>query len=104
MRKTKPVSGERQHVSDIHLERAHKIGLKRGRAAAQQIADQLAQSFDVHSHWDGDVLRFERVGVDGTLALSKNRVVVDVTLGFLLMAFKPQIEAKVAQGIEQHFA
>ena len=56
-------------MADINIVQQHKLTAEKARAAAQQVADKLAQEYDLACAWDGDVLRFERSGVDGSLTL-----------------------------------
>jgi putative polyhydroxyalkanoate system protein len=87
-------------MSEIHLHRKHKLGLKKAREAAQKVADELAESFDMESEWDGNALRFSRSGV----TVSKDQVVLDAKLGFLLAAFKPRIEERLEKDFDRYFA
>ncbi len=91
-------------MADIVLNRKHKLGLKKAREAAQKVADDLAESFDMESEWDGNTLRFERSGVNGKLVVTKDSVAVDAKLGFLLSAFKPKIEAHINENFDKYFA
>ncbi|GMV03619.1 MAG: polyhydroxyalkanoic acid system family protein [Burkholderiaceae bacterium] len=91
-------------MAAIHLTRRHSLGLKKARAAAQKVADDMAESFDIDSEWDGDVLRFARAGVSGCLTVSKDRVVLEAKLGLLLAAFKLPIEERVQKGFDRYFA
>ena len=56
-------------MADINLVQEHHLAPEQARAAAQQVADKLAEQFELECQWDGDVLRFERSGVNGTLTL-----------------------------------
>ncbi|WP_436835964.1 polyhydroxyalkanoic acid system family protein [Janthinobacterium lividum] len=60
-------------MADINIVQQHKLTAAKAREAAQQVADKLAQEYDLACAWDGDVLRFERSGVDGSLTLEKSR-------------------------------
>ena len=91
-------------MSEIHLHRKHKLGLKKAREAAQKVADELSESFDMESEWDGNELRFSRSGVSGSLTVSKDQVVLDAKLGFLLAAFKPRIAERLEKDFDRYFA
>lgn len=91
-------------MSAIHLQRRHALGLKKAREAAQKVADDMAESFDIDSEWDGNALRFSRAGVSGSLTVSKDRVVLDARLGLLLAAFKPRIEERLQKDFDRYFA
>ncbi|MEN9315227.1 MAG: hypothetical protein RIS35_1620 [Pseudomonadota bacterium] len=91
-------------MSEIHIRRPHTIGVKKAKVAAQKVADDLAQEFGVESNWDGDVLRFAHKGVEGELSVTKDEVVLNAKLGFLLSAFKSRIEAHVNDNFDRYFA
>ncbi len=90
-------------MADIHLKRKHGLGLKKARAAAQKVADDLSSEYGVASEWDGNVLRFSRSGVQGELAVTKDEVRLDARLGLLLSAFKPKIEEHVNENFDRYF-
>ncbi len=87
----------------IHLERTHRLGLKKARAAAQRIADDMAQSFEMTSEWDGNALHFERAGVSGSLTVSRDRVVLDAQLAGLLGVFRGRIEDRLQADFDRYF-
>lgn len=91
-------------MAEIHIKRKHTIGVKKAKLAAQKVADDLAQEFGVTSEWDGDVLRFAHHGVDGELSVTKEEVVVNAKLGFLLSAFKSRIESHISDNFDRYFA
>jgi putative polyhydroxyalkanoate system protein len=90
-------------MADINLIQEHKLAPEQAREAAQQVADKLAEQFELDCRWDGDVLRFERSGVNGSLTLLPNQARLQIALGFLFSAFSAQIEAKVAAKMRQVF-
>lgn len=91
-------------MAEIHLKRKHSIGVKKAKVAAQKVADDLAQEFGVDSEWDGDVLRFSHHGVDGELAVTKDEVVLNAKLGFLLSAIRSKIERHINDNFDRYFA
>ncbi len=90
-------------MSAIHLERTHRLGLKKARAAAQRVADDMAQSFEMASEWEGNALRFARSGVRGSLVVSRDRVVLDAQLGGLLGVFRARIEERLHDDFGRYF-
>ena len=91
-------------MADLKVVRKHTIGLKKAKVAAQKVADDLAQEYGMDSAWEGDVLRFTRSGVDGQLTVSKDQVVLDAKLGFVLSAFRHRIEEHVNENFDRYFA
>jgi putative polyhydroxyalkanoate system protein len=62
----------------------------------------MAAEFDFRNPREGDVLRSERSGASGSLAVAPDEIVVTVKLGFLLMALKPRIESQIHRFLDQH--
>ncbi|HEY5799469.1 MAG TPA: polyhydroxyalkanoic acid system family protein [Burkholderiaceae bacterium] len=91
-------------MSQIDITQPHKLTHKKAVAAAQKVADQLAAEYDLECEWDGDVLRFARSGVDGTLEVRADEAQIRIKLGFLLAMFAPKIEEKVAANMKKVFA
>ncbi len=91
-------------MADISITQAHKMTLKKARAAAQKVADKMAEEFDVSSVWEENVLTFNRSGVNGTLTVFEKEARVDITLGFMLRAFASTIETKVALNMKKVFS
>ena len=85
------------------MRRAHALGVEGAREAADHMMATLAQRFGLHGKWDGDVLRFERPGVSGHLAVGEDKLHLAVTLGFLLRAMRPSIEAQVTEELRKLF-
>jgi putative polyhydroxyalkanoate system protein len=90
-------------MADIEVQRDHALGLKKAKAAAQKVADEMAENFDMESEWEGNTLHFSRSGVTGELTVTKNSVQMNAKLGFLLSAFKPKIEAQIEKNFEEYF-
>lgn len=91
-------------MSQISLNRKHSIGLPKAREAAQKVADDLAKEYGITSRWDGDVLAFTRSGVDGRLVVGKDAISVEAKLGFMLSAFKSNIERHINDQFDRYFA
>ena len=90
-------------MADINIVQEHHLAPEQARAAAQQVADKLSEQFELTSRWDGDVLRFERSGVNGTLSLLPNQARLEIALGFPISALAAQIESKVADKMRRVF-
>jgi putative polyhydroxyalkanoate system protein len=90
-------------MADIELHRVHGLGLKAARAAAERMAEHLGRKFDLKGDWQGNVLRFQRPGVAGSLAISDQELRLSVGLGFLLKAMKASIEKAVEHELDSLF-
>ena len=89
-------------MSEIRIRRAHSRPLEEARRAAEKMAKQLRKDFDIDFAWEGEVLRFERSGVDGELHVTAREVRLEAKLGFLLAFLKPRIEAEVEAQLDKH--
>ena len=90
-------------MSDIQIRRKHTLSAKAARTAAEKIASQLEEEFDLAYEWDDNVLVFKRSGVSGELVVEKKEVHIRVRLGFLLMAIRPRIEAEIHRFFDENF-
>ncbi len=90
-------------MADISIVQEHKLTQKKAREAAQKVADAISGDYGIACEWDGDVLRFERSGVQGQLTLEKKKAEIFIRLGFIMSAFAPTIEAKVAENMKKVF-
>jgi putative polyhydroxyalkanoate system protein len=91
-------------MPDIDIRRAHNLGLKAARAAADTMAEHLGRKFGLKGDWSGNVLHFERPGVTGSLAVDDNDVRLTVTLGLLLKMMRASIEGAVHEEMDKLFA
>jgi putative polyhydroxyalkanoate system protein len=91
-------------MADISITHVHQLTHTNAKAAAQQVADQIAAEYDMASEWNGDVLLFQRAGVSGSLTVNDQHATLEITLGFLFKAFAPAIEQKVGAKMTKVFA
>ena len=91
-------------MADIEIHRAHHLGLKAARKAADEMAAQLGRKFGLSGEWTGNVMRFERPGVSGSLSITDKDVDLSVSLGFLLKAMKGSIETAVLHELDKLFS
>jgi putative polyhydroxyalkanoate system protein len=91
-------------MPDIDIKRAHNMGLKAARAAADKMAEHLGRKFGLQGGWSGNVMKFERPGVTGSLAVDDKDLRLVVNLGFLLKAMRGSIEGAVNEELDKLFA
>ena len=91
-------------MADIDIRRAHHMSPADARKAADRMAEKLGRKFGLAGDWDGDVLRFERPGVSGSLTMGAKDLHLVVTLGFLLKAMKGSIEEAVRRELDSILA
>ena len=91
-------------MPSISISRAHTLTHKKARDAADKIARDLHKRFDLAYEWEGDHVVFERPGVSGRMLVGKDRVALDVQLGFLLTPLKSSIEREIHAQLDKLFA
>ncbi|MES2423689.1 MAG: polyhydroxyalkanoic acid system family protein [Pseudomonadota bacterium] len=91
-------------MPDIHIQRDHALGLPEARKLAFQWAEQAEEKFDMECTYEegktNDLVCFTRSGVTGTLKVTKDKLVLDAKLGFLLGAFKEKIEGEIVKNLD----
>ena len=90
-------------MAKIDIRRKHGMSHKAAKAAVEKTAADLAKKFGIKHHWDGDLLHFERSGVNGIIRVNKADVHVTADLGFLLGAMKGMIEAEIHRELDENF-
>lgn len=88
---------------ELQFRRKHRLGLKKARAAAEQVADELEREFDLVSHWDGQTLSFSRPGAVGSLVVTRDTVEMHARLASRLHAFRSRIELCVRDSLDRYF-
>jgi putative polyhydroxyalkanoate system protein len=91
-------------MADISITQVHRLSHESARDAAQKIAEQIAEEYDMALEWVGDVLYFRRSGVSCSLTLEDRVAYLEIKLGFLLKAFAPTIEEKVGAKMKKVFS
>ncbi|GGC62617.1 polyhydroxyalkanoic acid system family protein [Marinobacter halophilus] len=86
-------------VIDIH--RAHSMDKVHAREAAETLAKDLSEQFDVNYQWEGDLLKFKRSGVKGQLDIAENDLHIRLELGLMLRPFKSRIEQEIQSQLDQ---
>ncbi len=90
-------------MSHIAIHRSHELTLDQARRAAETLAEQLAERYEISHHWQGDSLHFERSGVGGHIDLEPGAVRITARLGFLLAPFKYKLEQEIHRQLDEIF-
>lgn len=95
-------------MADIHIHRAHSLGLAKARKMAWKWAEAAEQKFamecTVIEGKSSDVVEFTRAGVQGRLLVEANAFDLTAKLGFLVGAFANRIEAEITAQIDDLLA
>jgi putative polyhydroxyalkanoate system protein len=91
-------------MPDIHIHRAHALGLPKARKVALKWAEDVEQNFDMEctiiEGQTSDTVEFTRAGVKGELLVEAHQFTLDAKLGFLLGAFSKTIEAEIERNLD----
>ncbi len=87
-------------MADISLNRKHTLGVKGAKTAANKMATKLEEKFQLVSAWQGNVMTFQRTGVNGLLTITETDMKLEVTLGFLLKMMKAPIEGAIHEQLD----
>lgn len=90
-------------MSHIDIHHTHSMDPAHARHAVQDIADTLARRFGAHCEWNGDILDFNRSGIDGRIALLPGQLHVTARLGLLFSAMKGPIESEIRRVLAERF-
>jgi putative polyhydroxyalkanoate system protein len=90
-------------LSDIIITQAHQLSPQQARDAAQQVADRMAEEFEMTLQWQGDVLSFERSGVSGSLAVGAAEARLQIRLGGFFQMFAGKVEEKAGRHMKKMF-
>lgn len=90
-------------MSRIDMRARHAMSAEDAQQAADELAGDLAEKFEIHYGWDGDHIHFERPGVHGTITVRENEIRIKAILGLMLIFLKPVIEDEITNYLENHF-
>jgi putative polyhydroxyalkanoate system protein len=91
-------------MPDIHIHRAHQLGLAKARKVAWQWAEEAEEKFDMEctvlEGESSDTVEFTRAGVNGRLIVAADHFELSAKLGFLLGAFSKTIEGEIEKNLD----
>jgi putative polyhydroxyalkanoate system protein len=82
-------------MPSISIAKKHRLSHKKAKEVAEKVARDLQARFALGYAWNGDQIDFARPGVSGCMRVGKDRIELDVSLGFLLTPLKPAIEKEI---------
>ena len=90
-------------MSEIAIAKKHALSHPKAKAAAEKVAVDLNERFELDYAWKGDRIEFTRPGLTGALFVGKDTVRLKCELGFMLSLLKPMIEAEVHKQFDKYF-
>jgi putative polyhydroxyalkanoate system protein len=92
-------------MADIEIHRPHGLDLARAQCLAQEWLTQAQNDWGMqcsHSSLAGqDTVTFERTGAQGVLRVDATHFDMQIRLGFLLRAYKKQIEDTISRNLDE---
>lgn len=88
-------------MARIDIQRRHHRSPQEVRALVDELAASMQAKFGVDSRWDGDVLRFARAGLDGSITVDAQELHLVAELGFLLSAMKGSIQGEIERKLDE---
>ncbi len=88
-------------MATISIARKHALTHKKAKEVAEKIAKDLNKRFDLDYAWNGNQIEFERPGVSGSMVVGKDKIALDVNLGWLLTPLKPLFEKEISAQLDK---
>ncbi len=85
-------------LSTIQVNRQHPLGLAAARLAAEAIAQDMSESYQLDCEWADEEeteLRFRGSGVHGTLTLDDETLKLEVHLALMLLPVRSVLEQEI---------
>ena len=90
-------------MTTMSIAKKHHLSHKQAKAAAQKVADDLKERFDLQYTWRGDSIAFERPGLTGEMHVGQTEVRLDCELGLVLSLLKPTLESAIHKEFAKRF-
>jgi putative polyhydroxyalkanoate system protein len=87
----------------IDIKKKHGKSLEDAQQIADDLAQDLADKFDITYGWDEDTIVFERFGVHGEIDVDEETVHVRAQLNFLFSYLEPRVEKEIHRYLDEHF-
>ncbi|MCC7327951.1 MAG: polyhydroxyalkanoic acid system family protein [Burkholderiales bacterium] len=88
-------------MATISIARKHVLSHRKAKSVAEKIAKDLNKRFALAYEWDGDHVDFERPGIAGRMLVGRDRIALDVSLGWLLTPLKPALEREITAQLDR---
>ncbi len=86
----------------MRIHKEHDLGKDEARKRVADVADELCSQYGLSSSWAGDDLKFTGPGVHGCIAVTEQRVDVEVKLGFALSMMSSTIRNSIDGALTSH--
>ncbi|MBR7628835.1 MAG: polyhydroxyalkanoic acid system family protein [Aeromonas popoffii] len=90
-------------LSTIKVNRQHPLGLAGVRLAAEAIAQDMSEEYELDCEWEDEEetrLMFRGAGVNGFLCLTDNSLQLEVRLGLMLLPVRSVLEQEILEYVD----
>ncbi|MGL6573769.1 polyhydroxyalkanoic acid system family protein [Aeromonas hydrophila] len=97
-----PLAGS--SLSTIQVSRQHPLGLAGARLAAEAIAQDMSEEYELYCEWEDEEetrLLFRGAGVNGSLFLTDDTLSLEVHLGLMLLPVRSVLEQEILEYVDQ---
>lgn len=91
-------------MSHIQIKRHHNMDEEHLRSMTEELGQKLKSKFGGEYHLEENVVHYTYHSADAKVSFDETRVIVDVKLGLLMMAFKGMIESEVNNYLDEHIS
>lgn len=88
-------------MASIDITHHHSLPPDAARRAVEDAVARLGEKLGVDYRWEGDMLHFQRHGVDGRITLAPGQVHVAAKLGLLFSALKGTVESELLRVLQE---
>jgi len=89
-------------MPQINIKRSHTLDHATARQRAEKIADKLKSELNAQYSWDGDHLKLQHAGAEGSIHVGATELHIQVKLPFLLRPLRASIEKAIHEQLEKH--
>ncbi|MCY1395411.1 putative polyhydroxyalkanoic acid system protein [compost metagenome] len=91
-------------MTQISVERKHSLGREAAKQKAAVLVEKLSREYGLQARWDGDTVKVERSGANGTVKIGDDTIRIDLKLGMMLSIMGPSIKSEIERSLEKEFA
>ena len=89
-------------MADINITRSHSLGLDKGRAAIERVAQNLEDELGVDYQWAENTLQFDGQGADGHIEVESDAVHVAINLSAFLQPMRSRVKSEAEDHLDRH--
>jgi putative polyhydroxyalkanoate system protein len=84
-------------MPEITIDIPHTLSREEVRVRLERAREKLENDYGVACTWQGEAMKVQRSGLDGTVSIEDTRLAVRVKLGMLMGAFSSTIRDGITQ-------